>query len=48
MFQGVITFLLEVSDEKSAPGVECLDALDSRESKSFIHSNRLKEFTDIL
>ena len=48
MLQWVIALLLEVSDKKSTPRVECLDALNSRETKSLIHSGRLKEFTDIL
>ena len=48
MLQGVVSLLLEVGDEKSAPGVECLNTLDSREPKSLVHSHRLKKFTDVI
>ena len=48
MLQGVIALLLEVSNEKSAPRVKCLNALYSRQPQSLVHSNRLKKFTDVL
>ena len=48
MLQRVISLLLQVGDEKSAPGVERLDALDSREAQGLVHSHHQKKFSDII
>ena len=48
VFQRIIAFLFEVSNEEGTPGIEGLNALYSREAQSFIHTNSQKKFTDVV
>lgn len=48
MLEGIVSLLLQVSDEEGTPGVERLNAFDSRQAQCLIHSHSVEKFTDVL